>query len=85
MNGLLVPSHAALAAAAGVDAKWMAAIQNAAASALTMLSLLRLSIGCALVGRPELERRAFAQAWPLAGSALAILLGAAALAALRAR
>ena len=78
-NGLLMPSQVALATETGVSLPWLAAIQNTAGSAMTMLSPVRLAMGCALVGRPDLERPAYAHAWPLAASAMLVLVGVACL------
>jgi lactate permease len=64
-NGLLMPAQAALAQAAQTSLPWLAASQNVAAAAATMLSPVRLAMGCALVGRPDLERPVYARAWPL--------------------
>ncbi|MFL6713147.1 MAG: L-lactate permease, partial [Sulfurifustis sp.] len=78
-NGLLMSAQAALAGEAQLSLPWLAAIQNVAAAALTMLSPLRLAMGCALVGRPDLERRVYAYAWPLGAIPLLLLAVAAAL------
>ncbi|WP_315838295.1 hypothetical protein [Bradyrhizobium prioriisuperbiae] len=58
---------------------WLAAIQNTTSAALTMLSPVRVAVGCALVGKPNLERAAYLQAWPLGAVPLAVLATAAAL------
>ncbi|SJZ44297.1 lactate permease [Enhydrobacter aerosaccus] len=75
-NGLLMPAQAALAQATHLSLSWLAAVQNVAAAAATMLSPVRLAMGCALVGRPDLERSAYAHAWPLGVIPLVILIGA---------
>jgi lactate permease len=75
-NGLLMPAQAALAQAAHLSLPWLAAFQNVAAAAATMLSPVRLAMGCALVGRPDLERSAYAHAWPLGVIPLIILVAA---------
>jgi hypothetical protein len=72
-NGLLMPAQAALAQAAQVSLPWLAASQNVAAAAATMLSPIRLAMGCALVGRPDLERPVYAHAWPLGVMPLTVL------------
>ena len=65
-NGLFMPSQMALGAAAGLrDLGWLAAVQNTAASAATMLSPIRVSMGCAWLGRPDLERPVYRAAWLL--------------------
>ena len=78
-NGLLMPSQAALAAANQLSVAWVAALQNTAAAALTMLSPVRVAMGCALAGSPNLERTAYARAWPLGAAAIAVLTTAAGL------
>jgi lactate permease len=75
-NGLLMPAQAALAQATQTSLPWLAASQNVAAAAATMLSPVRLAMGCALVGRPDLERPAYAHAWPLGVMPLIILVAA---------
>jgi lactate permease len=77
-NGLLMPSQARLADG-GIGVVWIAALQNTSAAALTMLSPARLTMGCALVGRIDLEHAVYARAWPLAAAALGVLIAAAAL------
>jgi lactate permease len=76
-NGLLMASQASLAAAAHLNLAWVAAVQNTAAAALTMISPVRIAMGCALVGQPALARLVTASAWPLAASSLAVLVVAA--------
>jgi lactate permease len=78
-NGLLMPSQAALAAENQLSVAWVAALQNTAAAALTMLSPVRVAMGCALAGSPGLERSAYARAWPLGAAAIAVLTTAAGL------
>jgi lactate permease len=78
-NGLLMPSQAALAAENQLSVAWVAALQNTAAAALTMLSPVRVAMGCALAGSPGLERCAYARAWPLGAVAIVVLTMAAGL------
>ncbi len=79
-NGLFMPSEVGLAAAAGLkDFGWLAAVQNTTASALTMLSPIRVAMGCALLGRPELERATYRAGWPLGALPLLLIIAAAAL------
>jgi lactate permease len=77
-NGLLMPSQVNLATN-NTQLLWVAAIQNTAAAALTMLSPARIAMGCALVGTPDLERSLYAQVWPLGAVAIAALSFAAAM------
>lgn len=78
-NGLLMKAQVAFAAEAGLDVGWIAAVQNTAAAAMTMLSPLRVAMACALAGRTDLERSVYARCWPLGASAIAVLLGICAL------
>lgn len=78
-NGLLMPAQIALARDAALSLPWLGAIQNTAAAALTMLSPVRVAVGCALVGKPDLERTVYLRGWLLGAAPLAILVGAAAL------
>ncbi|WP_316224619.1 MULTISPECIES: L-lactate permease [unclassified Bradyrhizobium] len=75
-NGLLMPSQAALAAEADLSLPWLVALQNTAAAAATMLSPVRMAVGCALVGKPDLERTIYSRAWPLGAIPSAILVAA---------
>jgi lactate permease len=77
-NGLFMPSQVALGAAAGIDIAWLAAVQNTAASAATLLSPIRVAMGCALLGHAEFERPTYRAAWPLGVVPLALMMVAAA-------
>lgn len=76
-NGLLMPGQAALAGAAGLSLPWLAAVQCVSAGAGTMLSPVRVAMGCALVGQARGERAVYARAWPLGAAALGVMLAAA--------
>jgi lactate permease len=78
-NGLLMPAQIALAKEAFVSLPWLGAIQNTTSAALTMLSPVRVAVGCALVGEPKLERAVYLRAWPLGMAPLVILTAATAL------
>lgn len=79
-NGLFMPSQVALGTAAGLrDVGWLAAVQNTAASAATMLSPIRVAMGCAWLGRPDLERPIYRQAWLLGVVPFLLMVAAAAL------
>ena len=82
-NGLLMPAQVSLAREASLSLPWLGAIQNTTAAALTMLSPVRVAVGCALVGKPDLERAVYLRAWPLGVVPLAILMSAAALLLIR--
>lgn len=72
-NGLLMASQVGLADG-GVPAPWIAALQNTAACALTMLSPARVAMGCALAGGGRaMEREVYRRAWPLGAAALLVL------------
>ncbi len=77
-NGLLMPSQAALAAETHLSLPWLAALQSTAAAAATMISPVRIAVGCALVGKPDLERAVYSRAWPLGVIPLIVLVAAAA-------
>ncbi|MBN8938293.1 MAG: L-lactate permease [Rhizobiales bacterium] len=72
-NGLLMTSQAGIASDGRIPLAWIAAIQNTAAAALTMLSPARVAMGCALVGHRELERAVYRKAWPLGAAPLVAL------------
>jgi lactate permease len=74
-NGLLMPSQAALAQWGHLSLPWLAALQNVTAAALTMLSPVRVAVGCSLVGRVGLERQLYLRAWPLGAVPLIVLTG----------
>lgn len=76
-NGMMMPLQAALAEQAGVALEWVAALQNTAGANLTLLSPMRVSMACAVVGLAGQERLAYRLAWPLGAVALAILCGVA--------
>jgi lactate permease len=81
-NGLLMPAQAALAQWGQLSLPWLAALQNVAAAALTMLSPVRVAVGCSLVGRVGLEQQLYSRAWPLGIVPLLILTGFALIVAL---
>jgi len=76
-NGLLMRSQVSLADG-HVALVWIAALQNTAAAAMTMLSPVRVSMGCALVGQSDLQRTVYTQAWPLGAAALGVFASVAA-------
>ncbi|MGL4288443.1 MAG: L-lactate permease [Phreatobacter sp.] len=78
-NGLLMASQASIAADGRIPLVWIAAIQNTAAAALTMLSPVRVAMGCALIGHRELESAVYRHGWPLGAAPLILLSFAAAL------
>ena len=72
-NALLMTSQIALAEQYRISPLWVGALQNVAASALTMLSPVRVSMGCALAGDRALESRVYRQAWRLGAVPIVIL------------
>src|SRR5262249_3878908 len=84
-NGLLMPAQAALAQWGQLSLPWLAASQNVAAAALTMLSPVRVAVGCSLVGHVGLGRQLYPRAWPLGAMPLIILTGIAAFVVLNSR
>jgi lactate permease len=72
-NGLLMPSQAALASTNHISVVWVAALQNTAAAALSMLSPVRVAMGCALAGNLGIERAVYPRAWHL-GAIVVVLL-----------
>jgi lactate permease len=77
-----MPAQAALAQWGQLSLPWLAALQNVAAAALTMLSPVRVAVGCSLVGRVGLEQQLYSRAWPLGIVPLLILTGFALIVAL---
>jgi lactate permease len=71
-NGLLMRSQVSLADDL-VAPLWIAALQNTASAAMTMLSPVRVAMGCALVGHSDLQREVYTRAWPLGVAALGVL------------
>ena len=72
-NALIMSSQVSLSVQYGLSALWIAAIQNVAAAALTMLSPARVSMGCALAGDNRLEGQVYARAWILGVPPIVIL------------
>ncbi len=69
-----MPAQAAHATATQSSVPWLAALQNVAAVAAIKLSPVRLAMGCSLAGQPDLQRAAFANAWPLGAIPLIIVM-----------
>jgi len=65
-NAMLMPMQIALAAEAHVDPSWMAAVQNAVTTNLTMLSPIRVSMGAAILALAKGDGAVYRAAWPLA-------------------
>ncbi|MBR1217510.1 L-lactate permease [Bradyrhizobium sp. U87765 SZCCT0131] len=72
-NGLLMASQVNLSTSTPVPAIWIAALQNSAAAALTMLSPARIAMGCALVKQKELEAQVYRNSWGLGAAPLIAL------------
>lgn len=69
-NGLLMPAQVALAQKTQLSLPWLATIANLSASAGTILTPMRVAMGCALVGRPDIEQQIYLRAWPFLGIAM---------------
>lgn len=78
-NAMLIPMEMAIARASGLDAGWIAAVQNAVTANLTMLSPIRVSMGAAILALAGAERAIYRRAWPLALPPLLVGLGMVAL------
>jgi lactate permease len=81
-NGMMLPLQAALAASAGADPTWIAAVQNVAGSDFTLLSPIRVAMATALLGLVRTEREIYRLLAPLAATVILVLLAAALLARL---
>jgi len=71
-NAIMMPLQSALASHATHDMQWLSAIQNTAGSNFTMLSVVRVAMGCALVKIVGQEQEIYRRAWPLGAMALLI-------------
>ncbi|MFJ3463441.1 L-lactate permease [Achromobacter spanius] len=77
-NSLLMPSVAALAQAGGWDVAWIAAVQNVTGSALSMLSPVRIVMGCAVAALGAgIMSDVYRRAWPLGLAPVLIMMLAA--------
>ncbi|HLI12514.1 MAG TPA: L-lactate permease [Alphaproteobacteria bacterium] len=76
-NGIMMPLQTALAAQAGADPSWIAAIQNVAGADFTLLSPVRVAMAAALLGLGGAEREVYRRALPI-GVVILIVLTAAA-------
>ena len=65
-NAMVMPMEIALGHALGLDPAWIAAIQNSAATNLTMLSPIRVSMGAAILALETSDAVLYRRAWPLA-------------------
>jgi len=74
-HGLIMPLQTALAGHTRFDPYWMAAIQNTAGSALSMLSPVRVAMVCAIAGASGEEGEVYARMAPL-GVSTALFLAA---------
>lgn len=77
-NSLLMPGVSALAVAHAANTEWIAAIQNVTGSALSMLSPVRVMMGCAIAGvAPVTMGLVYRQAWVLGVIPVVVMIGAA--------
>lgn len=72
-NAIMMPLQSALANHAAYDVQWLSAMQNTAGSNLTMLSAIRVAMGCALLKITGQEHKIYSRVWPLGAVTLAIL------------
>lgn len=63
-NAMLMPMQTALSAHSAIEGYWIAAVQNTAGSNLTMLSPIRVAMGCALL-KTNAEHQIYRLAFPL--------------------
>lgn len=73
-NAIMMPLQSGLASHAGYDLRWLSAMQNTAGSNFTMVSAIRVAMGCALLKIAGQEQEIYRRAWPLAVMALAIFI-----------
>jgi lactate permease len=71
-NAMLMPMVTALARTTGIDASWVAAVENSVCTNLTMLSPIRVSMGIALLGLSGMDGALYRKAWPLAVPPIAV-------------
>ncbi|MFA5242304.1 MAG: L-lactate permease [Sulfuricella sp.] len=71
-NAMLMPMQTALSAHSTVSSHWIAAIQNTAGSNLTMLSPIRVAMGCALL-KTNAEHQVYRLALPMGFAATGTL------------
>lgn len=82
-NGLFMASQVDLATAAGFSVAMVAALQHVSGLSMSMFSPVRMAIVCSLAGTPGMEKAAYRVMLPFAAVAMACLLTAAVLVALR--
>lgn len=75
-NGMMMPIQAALGARADLPEGFLAGVQNTTGSNFTLLSPMRVAMGCALAGAAITERDVYARAWPVGAFALLAMIGA---------
>lgn len=71
-NAMLMPMQTALSAHSTISSHWIAAIQNTAGSNLTMLSPIRVAMGCALL-KTNAEHQVYRLALPMGFAATGTL------------
>lgn len=64
-NGMMMPIQAALGQHADLPEGFLAGVQNTTGSNFTLLSPMRVAMGCALAGAAITERDVYARAWPV--------------------
>ena len=73
-NGMMMPIQAALGLRADLPEGFLASVQNTTGSNLTLLSPMRVAMGCALAGAAITERDVYARAWPVGAFVLVAMI-----------
>jgi len=72
-NGMMMPIQAALGLHADLPDGFLAGVQNTTGSNFTLLSPMRVAMGCALAGAAITERDVYARAWPVGAFVLLMM------------
>lgn len=75
-NSMMMPLLSALAGPTHADPLWLAAIQTTIGSSFTLLSPIRVAMGCALAGLSGREHAVYRQILPFGLAALGLMLAA---------
>jgi lactate permease len=73
-NGMMMPIQAALGLRADLPDGFLASVQNTTGSNFTLLSPMRVAMGCALAGAAITERDVYARAWPVGAFILSVMI-----------
>ena len=72
----MMPIQAALGLHANLPEGFLAGVQNTTGSNFTLLSPMRVAMGCALAGAAITERDVYARAWPVGVFVLLMMIAA---------